>query len=511
MRTHKIFLKSTTLTAIFLAVFVMGSFAQTSNDQDREDRDKRDKITQAVSSTTPSDGDKDVERGTVIEITLDEEMELDQETIQNSTFVLKGKKSDGERERGQEMRRDQQDDMQQDQDWEQEQNQDQEQDDMEYENEDMKSDHVMSDHKSQRDQYSQDSSEDMKTIEGTVEVDNNTVRFIPNQTLRAHTEYVLTMNTETAGMNGADLQQDWQQQGQEQDWDQEEDQNNEDWEQEQTQQDQTQRAQRSQQDRTMAHTQQNQEWSVTFTTGGRDEPLEMVDLGSAGNYVVLANAIHNETTSDISGELGKVEEGERDDEERGMRDDRTTQADTTDNDNGSGLFTDDDQARSSTDDHNQAIEDLRAAYEQLEQLQNPDFEDVFEGEISGKVLTPGLYKWNSSVEIDSVVTLSGNAEDVWVFQISDDLNINEDVEIQLENGAVPENIFWQVSGEVALKSGAHAEGVLLTMNEINLENGASVNGRMLAVNDISLDQNVITQPDMFRADRRTGRTGPEGN
>ncbi|MEX1261886.1 MAG: ice-binding family protein [Balneolaceae bacterium] len=492
MRTQKTFLKSTTLTAIFLAVFVMGSYAQTSDDKEKDDREKREKITQAISTTVPSDGDQDVERDTPIEITLNEDMELDQETIENSTFVLKEKRSE-QSERGQNgMQQDGQEDMQQDDDMQQE-----EQEETDYENE---TEFETDQRTSEDSQLS--SNQDMKTIEGTIEFENNTARFIPNQTLRANTEYVLTMNTETADMGTTGQQeQDWQQQEQDQeqdqDWEQEQDQEQE-WEQDQTQQ-----------DRELAQNQE-QEWSVTFTTGGRDEPLEMVNLGSAGNYVVLANVIHNETTSDISGESGEVEE---DEDGMGMNEEETTtegaQTDTTDNEDG-GMFSDDNETQTAAGDPNQALEDLRSAYEEVEQLSNPDFEDVFEGEISGKTLTPGLYKWSNTVEIDSVVTLSGSAEDIWVFQVSEDLNLNEDVEIQLEDGAVPENVIWQVAGQVALRSGSHAEGVLLTMNQINLENGASVNGRMLAVNDISMDQNTITEPDMFRADRRTGRTGPDG-
>lgn len=491
MRTQKSIIKSTTLTAIFLAVFVMGSYAQTSTDYDQDKKDKLKKITQAVDSTIPSDGEQDVERDTPIEITLSEDMELDQETIDNATFVLKEKASDKDRDKG--MQRNQED-MQHDEDMQQEQEEDMEyEDETEYETE--------TDHRTDKDKKT--ASGDMKTINGTVEMENNTVRFIPNQTLRANTEYTLTYNTETSEMRDDARQQDqdWQQdQEQEQDWEQDQEQDQEqEWEQDQTQQ-----------DREMDQN-QDQEWSVTFTTGGRDEPLQMVNLGSAENYVVLANAIHNETTSDISGEFGEVESD--DDEGLGMNEDETTtegaQTDTTDNNDG-GMFSDDNQTQTATGDPDKALEDLRTAYNEVEQLSNPDFENVFEGEISGKTLTPGLYKWDNTVEIDSVVTLSGSAEDVWVFQVSEDLNLNEDVEIQLEDGAVPENVVWQVAGEVALRSGAHAEGVLLTMNEINLENGASVNGRMLAVNDISLDQNTITAPDMFRADRRTGRTGPDG-
>ena len=44
---------------------------------------------------------------------------------------------------------------------------------------------------------------------------------------------------------------------------------------------------------------------LTFTTGGSASPLEVVDLGAAGNYVIIAkSAINNSSTSSVTGDLG---------------------------------------------------------------------------------------------------------------------------------------------------------------------------------------------------------------
>ncbi len=118
-------------------------------------------------------------------------------------------------------------------------------------------------------------------------------------------------------------------------------------------------------------------------------------------------------------------------------------------------------------------------------------------------LEPGIYKWNDSVEISSNITLSGSADDVWIFQVADGLTINSDVEIILSDGAVAENIFWQVAGDVTINTNAHFEGIILSEQAITLENGATLNGRMLSQTDVTLDENTIREPHGSVAGQRT--------
>ncbi len=120
-------------------------------------------------------------------------------------------------------------------------------------------------------------------------------------------------------------------------------------------------------------------------------------------------------------------------------------------------------------------------------------------------LEPGIYKWNDSVEISTNITLSGSADDVWIFQVADGLTLNSDVKIALTDGAVAEHIFWQVAGEVTIGSGAHFEGIILSENGITMENGATLNGRLLSQSDVSLDENTITEPHGSAEGQRTSR------
>jgi hypothetical protein len=66
--------------------------------------------------------------------------------------------------------------------------------------------------------------------------------------------------------------------------------------------------------------------------------------------------------------------------------------------------------------------------------------------------------------------------------------------VVLSGGALPANVFWQVSGEVTLDTTAHLEGVVLSQTSITLRTGASVNGRLLAQTAVDLDTNALVQP-----------------
>lgn len=96
--------------------------------------------------------------------------------------------------------------------------------------------------------------------------------------------------------------------------------------------------------------------------------------------------------------------------------------------------------------------------------------------------------------MSSDVTISGSESDVWVFQISDNLTTSNDVRINLTDGALAENIFWQVAGNVTIGTDAHFEGIILCMTGVMLKTGASVNGRILAQTAAIFDSNVVMQP-----------------
>ena len=124
----------------------------------------------------------------------------------------------------------------------------------------------------------------------------------------------------------------------------------------------------------------------------------------------------------------------------------------------------------------------------------PDVTELGAGNIGGRTLQPGIYKWGTGLLIPTDVTLSGDSNDLWIFQIAQDLTLESGARVVLSGGALPQNIFWQVAGLVDLGTTAHCEGVILTQTAITLRTGATVNGRLLAQTAVSLDGNTVVEP-----------------
>ena len=66
--------------------------------------------------------------------------------------------------------------------------------------------------------------------------------------------------------------------------------------------------------------------------------------------------------------------------------------------------------------------------------------------------------------------------------------------VTLSGGAVPKNVFWQVSGSVSLGTTSHFEGVILGQTAITMNTGASINGRLLAQTAVAIQSSVVAQP-----------------
>jgi hypothetical protein len=90
-----------------------------------------------------------------------------------------------------------------------------------------------------------------------------------------------------------------------------------------------------------------------------------------------------------------------------------------------------------------AVGDMQTAYTNAAGRLNPNFLNLGAGNIGGKTLTPGLYKWISALTIPTDITISGGPDDVWIFQIAGTLNMSSAVRITLSGGAQARNIFWQ--------------------------------------------------------------------
>jgi hypothetical protein len=231
-----------------------------------------------------------------------------------------------------------------------------------------------------------------------------------------------------------------------------------------------------------------QEWS--FTTG-TVAGLSVVNLGMAGNYAILAEtAINNIPNSAITGDLGLSPAATS--FITGFALTNATGYATSPQVTGKVYAAD--MASPTSTNLTTAVENMITAYNDAAGRPTPDFSELGTGNIGGKTLAAGLYKWTSTVTIPSDISISGTADDVWIFQISGDLSMSSAVNITLSGGAQAKNIFWQVAGEVTIGTTSHFEGVILSMTGITLQTGATMNGIALAQTAVILDQNTVVKP-----------------
>jgi Ice-binding-like/Bacterial Ig-like domain len=233
----------------------------------------------------------------------------------------------------------------------------------------------------------------------------------------------------------------------------------------------------------------NTTWN--FTTGSNATGLAVVGLGTAANYVILAKtAINNNPTSVITGDLGLSPAATS--YITGLPITNATGYATSAQVTGKIFAAD--MASPTSINLTTAVNDMITAYNDAAGRNNPDFSELGTGNIGGKVLTEGLYKWSNTVTAPSNVIISGSSTDVWIFQIAGNLSVSSGVKITLSGGAQAKNIFWQIAGTVNIGTTAQFKGVILSKTGITLQTGAAFNGRALAQTAVILDGNIVTIP-----------------
>jgi uncharacterized repeat protein (TIGR02543 family) len=144
-----------------------------------------------------------------------------------------------------------------------------------------------------------------------------------------------------------------------------------------------------------------------------------------------------------------------------------------------------------------AIADMETAYTTANNLVTPaPILETGAGNISGLTLTPGLYKWSTGVLIapNASVTLSGGANDTWVFQIAQDLTLDPSAQVKLLGGAQAKNITWVVAGQAVLKTNTVLFGTILSKTLISLDTGSMVTGKLFAQTAVTLGTATVNQP-----------------
>ena len=233
-------------------------------------------------------------------------------------------------------------------------------------------------------------------------------------------------------------------------------------------------------------------WSFTTGSTGQNGPAPVV-LGTAGNFVILAkSSISTTGTTSITGDLGLSPAATSFITGFSLTMDPSNVFAT------SSLVTGriyaSDMAPPTPTTMTTAVLDMQNAFTDAAGRTLPDFTELGAGNIDGLTLVPGLYKWGTGVTFANGVTISGGANDVWIFQIAQDLTVGNGAIVTLSGGAQAKNIFWQVSGQVTLGTTSDFKGIILCQTQISMQTGASLLGRALAQTAVTLDANAVTRP-----------------
>lgn len=227
-------------------------------------------------------------------------------------------------------------------------------------------------------------------------------------------------------------------------------------------------------------------------TDGPYDPAIPVDLGAAGDFVILAKSgVSSVPNSVVTGDIGLSPAS------AAFITGFSLMADITNTYSMSAQVTGQIYASDYTPPTPStltgAVGDMELAFADAAG-RAADVTELGAGDIGGMTLEPGVYKWGTGLLIPTDVTLAGSSTDVWIFQIGQDLTLSSGVSVLLSGGAQPKNVFWQVAGMVDLGTTAHGEGVILAQTAINLRTGASIKGRLLAQTAIDLDTSVVVEP-----------------
>jgi len=230
----------------------------------------------------------------------------------------------------------------------------------------------------------------------------------------------------------------------------------------------------------------------SFTTGNTRVPGLPVNLGSAGDFVLLAkSAISTVPTSAITGDVGLSPAAATFITEFSLTADATNVFSTSTQVTGRVYAAN--YAVPTPVNLTVAIGDMELAFTDAAG-RAPDQTELGAGNIGGLTIARGVYRWGTGLLIPANITLTGSPTDVWIFQVGGDLTLDSAARVVLAGGARAENIIWQVSGRAELGTTSHCEGTILSQTSIILRTGATVNGRLLAQTAITLDSATVTQP-----------------
>jgi hypothetical protein len=230
-------------------------------------------------------------------------------------------------------------------------------------------------------------------------------------------------------------------------------------------------------------------------------PPSPVDLGTAGNFVILSKAgITNVAPSVVTGNVGVSPIAAT--AMTGWALVYVPGAATATSSQVDGLIYAADYAVSAAM-LTVAVLDMQAAYtDAMGRLAStPANLNVLAGLVGGYTFTAGTYVWISNLAITADIYIKGNPDDVFIFRVVGIITSASHVTVHLVadgtgNGCSPlaSNIIWVCSGYIAAGTYSHLEGIFLTYTAATWATGSSLNGRIFAQTATALQMATIKAP-----------------
>ena len=125
-------------------------------------------------------------------------------------------------------------------------------------------------------------------------------------------------------------------------------------------------------------------------------------------------------------------------------------------------------------------------------------------DLSGQVLgvdvlslNSGVWKFASTAQLTGTLTLDAHGDSAarFDFQVGTALTTATDAALMLLNGALADNVYWQIGSSATLGVGTFFSGSILADQSITLNTSARLDGRAVALNGaVTLDANQIAVP-----------------
>jgi cytoskeletal protein CcmA (bactofilin family) len=143
----------------------------------------------------------------------------------------------------------------------------------------------------------------------------------------------------------------------------------------------------------------------------------------------------------------------------------------------------------------QSVLDMQTAYTNASLRTTSDSSRVNlkGGDIGGEVLTPGVYTFNTAININSDLILRGESDDVFIIQTTGVLTLATSTKVFLDGGVQAKNVFWQVAGNVAIGASSYMQGVILCKTNVVMITASALTGRILAQTEVALQKAQVTE------------------